>query len=138
MDDDPGDPSAPVRVPVVRDGELDGPTATVGQSVQFRSGLVAEHGVGSSAKKRAPQLGTPWSRAGECCVDTSVHCLPTPVTYLISDPLNGQADLEGLTDGEYPILPIKQPKAFTRKLYRHGISMRIAKPTVKATPRTCG
>jgi hypothetical protein len=98
-------------------GDLDRPTAAVDQSVQFRSGLVAEHGVWSSAEQRGPEFGSPWGRAGECGVDAPVHDLPAPVTHLIPDPLNGQAGIEGLTAAEYPVLAVNQPKTFTRKFH---------------------
>jgi hypothetical protein len=138
VDDNARDPPASVRVFAIWDGEMDQPTAVVGQSVQFGCGLVTEHGVWSSPEQCAPEFGAPRGRAGEGRVDASVHDLPAPVTHLIPDPLNSHAGLEGLSNGEYAVLAIDQPKTFPWKFCRHTTSVRTAAQSPKVLTRTCG
>ena len=108
VDNDSWDPPVPFGIAAMRNGELDQPTGAIRKAVQFRRGLVTEHGVWSGAEQGAPEFGPPGGLAGESGVNSTVHYLPAPETHLITDRRGGHARVDGLPDSKNPILPVDQ------------------------------
>jgi hypothetical protein len=109
------------------------------ESVQFGSGLMAQHGARPRSEHRSPKLRLAGQRAAIGRVDASMEALPAPARQPGVDRVAGQSRGHGLSTRDDPSLATNQPTGFLWQLRLHASTVAAA---ARAMPpqisRTCG